>query len=78
MKPELEKTPVKSSTHVLEPERIVEDVVREFPETLAVFARHKVDLCCGGRKTLAAAAQSHRVPIETLLQELEKALTRSR
>lgn len=60
MEPELKKTTVKSFARVLEPEWIVEDVVREFPETLA------------------AAAQSHRVPIEALLQELEHALTRSR
>lgn len=62
----------------LHAEMTVEETARHYPETLAVFARHRIDLCCGGKLTLAAAAEQHRVPIAALLRELEQAVVSKR
>jgi iron-sulfur cluster repair protein YtfE (RIC family) len=38
-----------------------------------VLARHGIDLCCGGDKTLAFVAQAHRIDLQALLRELAEA-----
>lgn len=48
-------------------------VYERFPSTAPVFARYGMDLCCGGTKALAVAAQAHGVALSSLLAELQEA-----
>jgi iron-sulfur cluster repair protein YtfE (RIC family) len=59
--------------HPIRPEWTVEDVVRAYPETMPVFAKHRIDLCCGGKKSLAEVCERHHIPLAGLLAELEAA-----
>lgn len=45
-------------------------VAERYPGTREVLTRHGMDLCCGGGKTLAFAAQAHGVDLDRLLGEL--------
>jgi uncharacterized protein (DUF2249 family) len=49
------------------------EIATRAPATLEVFARHGLDLCCGGGKTVAFAAEAHGIDLDTLLQELQGA-----
>jgi NnrS protein/uncharacterized protein DUF542/uncharacterized protein DUF1858 len=51
----------------------VADVLRRFPGTAPVFARHHIDACCGGTKPIAVVCEKHGIPLEVLLAELEAA-----
>ncbi len=55
------------------PEATLGDVFARHPATGPVLARHGLDLCCGGGKTLAFAAEAHGVPAARLLAELQAA-----
>lgn len=46
------------------------DVARIWPETMKVFARYKLDLCCGGVHPLEFVAQKHGFSLEKILEEL--------
>lgn len=46
------------------------DVARIWPETMKVFARYKLDLCCGGVHPLNMVASKHGLDLERLLAEL--------
>lgn len=48
----------------------VADVARIWPETMKVFARYKLDLCCGGAHSLDVVASKHGLDLERLLAEL--------
>ena len=48
----------------------VADVARIWPETMKVFARYKLDLCCGGGHPLNVVASKHGLDLERLLAEL--------
>jgi len=50
----------------------VGDVARAWPETMKVFARYKLDLCCGGVHSLDFVAEKHGLNLETLLRELNE------
>lgn len=58
----------------LSPALSVERIAREFPVTLKVLAKHRIDLCCGGRHSLEEVARKHGLDLPALLQELEEAL----
>lgn len=49
---------------------LVGDVVAAYPETAEVFERHQIDFCCGGRRTLRAAAADEEA-LGRLLEELD-------
>lgn len=55
------------------PKGTVGEVAERFPATGEVFARHGIDLCCGGGKTLEFAAKAHGVELPKLLVELREA-----
>lgn len=51
-------------------EDTVQDVLSRYPGTRAVFARYGLDVCCGGRHTIALAARARGVALDPLLAEL--------
>ena len=53
-------------------ERIVNDVIKDYPKTIGVFARFNIDSCCGGMATVEEAAKRDGVPLEELLEELNR------
>lgn len=52
------------------PEMTVNEVIRAWPGTVAVFGRHGMDSCCGGGRQVAEVAAAHGVPLDELLGEL--------
>lgn len=56
------------------PDHTVGAVHERYPTTAPVFAKHGMDLCCGGHLSLAHVAEAHQVPLATLLEELGAAI----
>jgi regulator of cell morphogenesis and NO signaling len=52
----------------------VADLAREYPASIRVFQRNRIDFCCGGRKSVAEAAGRAGVDPAGLIGELEAAL----
>ncbi len=61
------------NTSALTTDLTVAAVADRYPATLPVFARHGIDLCCGGSKTLAFVAEAHGLELPALLAELGQA-----
>ena len=51
----------------------VNEVLREFPATLAVLNRYGVDTCCGGGAALPVAAAAAGISLEEFVAALEAA-----
>jgi len=58
----------------IDPALKVADIARQYPGTLAVFAKYRIDLCCGGQLPLEVVARKHAIDLERLLRELEEAV----
>ncbi len=54
----------------LSPQATVNDTIRRFPLTVAVFNAHGIDACCGGAASLADAAERDGADLPRLLAEL--------
>ncbi len=59
---------------MIEPTMKVGDIARTWPETMKVFARYRLDLCCGGAHPLNFVAQKHGFSLEKILEELNAAI----
>lgn len=51
-------------------DRQVADIAATVPGATAVFRRHKMDFCCGGKVPLAEAAAKAKIPLDVLEGEL--------
>jgi iron-sulfur cluster repair protein YtfE (RIC family) len=51
----------------------VNEAVRLYPATVAVFARAGIDACCGGSLPIEEAATRHGIELRALLAALETA-----
>lgn len=49
---------------------IINDVIKEHPETIKVFNDYKVDSCCGGGAPIGTTAKRDGVDVETLVKAL--------
>jgi len=56
------------------PEMKVGDIARLWPQTMKVFARYRLDLCCGGAHPLEFVAKKHGFSLEKVLEELNAVL----
>lgn len=56
----------------ISPSMTVNDVVSRYRSTLRVFARHRIDACCGGNATIAEAAADKGLNVDDLLAELRE------
>lgn len=48
----------------------VNDVIATYPATMPIFGRYRIDLCCGGLKTLREVAVAHQLSLEQLFADL--------
>lgn len=53
----------------------VNDVLKQYPETVSVFNAFGIDACCGGAASLREAARRHGVDLAELLAALQTAVT---
>ena len=51
----------------------VGDLAMHHPQACRVFERHRIDYCCGGKRSLAEACRKAGVPVERVLDELASA-----
>lgn len=58
----------------IDPGWTVNELLAAYPETAAVLRKLGIDACCGGFRTIRAAAKSASVDARTLLLDLEAAL----
>lgn len=55
------------------PDTLVASIATDRPATIAVFHRHQIDFCCGGKIPLREACQAHGLDASSLVAELERA-----
>ncbi len=48
----------------------INEIIRIHPETMEVLNRFDVDLCCGGHRTIAQAAEEEGLDVSDLLGAL--------
>lgn len=53
-------------------EQTLGSLARNIPGATAVFAKHRLDFCCGGQKTLAQAAKHKQMDAEVVAKELDQ------
>jgi regulator of cell morphogenesis and NO signaling len=53
---------------------VINDVIKEYPQTIAVFNELRVDSCCGGGRSIEETASADGVDVEALLQALNEAV----
>ncbi|WP_026585262.1 iron-sulfur cluster repair di-iron protein [Bacillus sp. J33] len=61
-------------TMQLSEDRLVKDIVNEFPKTSDVFKRFRIDFCCGGNIPLSRAAAEQSADMNLLLKELNEVI----
>ncbi len=54
----------------------IQEIWRDYPTSLPVFAKYRIDLCCGGRHSLEQVAAKHALDLNQLLHELQEAIGR--
>lgn len=52
----------------------VNEAIRRYPATVAIFNRHGIDACCGGAAPVAEAAERDGADYETLRAELMRVI----
>jgi len=57
-------------TSAFQGEQRLGDIVLKFPGAAEIFKQHGIDFCCGGQRSLDAAAQEKGLVAATLLEEL--------
>lgn len=51
----------------------INDVIRKYPRTMAVFNRYHLDSCCGGARTVKEEAGHTGVDLNEVLRALNEA-----
>ena len=54
-------------------EMIVNDCIRDYPNTIGVFTRFNIDSCCGGAVSIEEAAKRDGAAIDELMEALNEA-----
>jgi iron-sulfur cluster repair protein YtfE (RIC family) len=58
----------------LNSEWAVVETARRHPATVAVFARLRMDACCGGAESIRNSAQHNGLKVEDVMEQLETAI----
>lgn len=54
---------------------IVREVADQYPQTINVFGKHRVDFCCGGSHSIEQTAQARGCrDLDALLADLNRAI----
>ncbi|MBI3008386.1 MAG: DUF542 domain-containing protein [Candidatus Omnitrophica bacterium] len=53
---------------------IINQALKDYPETIPVFHKFKVDTCCGGGGSIAQTASRDGIDVDELLNALNKAI----
>ncbi|WP_410768215.1 iron-sulfur cluster repair di-iron protein [Fontibacillus sp. BL9] len=53
-------------------DKLIRDIVLEFPKSADYFRRRKIDFCCGGNRPLEEAAVERNIEVEELLADLAR------
>ncbi len=59
-------------------DRIINDVIKEYPQSIAVFNEFRVDSCCGGGQSIEKTATADGIDVGALLQALNEAVKTDR
>lgn len=59
---------------VITKEMIVNDIIKKYPKTLAVFGKFKIDSCCGGGTSIEVAGKRDGADVDAMVKELNKAI----
>jgi regulator of cell morphogenesis and NO signaling len=65
-----------ASATTLDPKLTINEIVARFPETIPVFNRFGLDICCGGGVRVDEAAQRDGIDAAAVLSALRQALER--
>ena len=63
---------------MINPQKSVASLVLDHSECAAVLQRHRIDYCCRGDATLAAACRDRRLDVGVVINELERAISERR
>ena len=58
-------------------DRTINDVIKEYPQSIAVFNEFQVDSCCGGGQSIEKTTMADGIDVDALLQALNKAVKTS-
>jgi iron-sulfur cluster repair protein YtfE (RIC family) len=62
-----------TTTNQIDPTISVNELVRRYPASLPVLSTLGIDSCCGGAKTLSAAAETAGITVDALLSSVTTA-----
>lgn len=63
-----------SESEIVQPASIVNETLRQYPATTAVFNQFGIDACCGGAVSISEAATRDGANPEELLDALNSAI----
>lgn len=53
---------------------IINDVIKRYPQTIAVFNEFRVDSCCGGGRSIEETAKRDGVDVVSLVEQLNESI----
>ncbi len=56
-------------------EMSIGDIVSTYPQSTQVFNKHDIDYCCGGKKTLGEVCLKNGLPIQSIIDEINKSVS---
>lgn len=54
---------------------VINDVIKKYPQSIAVFNQFRVDSCCGGGQSIDKTATRDGVDVDLLVQALNEAVS---
>ncbi len=55
-------------------DQVINDVIKRYPKTIAVFNQFRVDSCCGGGQSIGTTATRDGVDLDALVKALNQAV----
>ncbi len=61
---------------MIEPNNTLADVALRYPSASRIFRQHKLDFCCGGKRSVADACSARGIDADAILQAIETSETK--